>query len=270
LRVLLAKTPDAGEDASPSGGEFDVEAYLRSDGARPFRLLDDAAPDHEGLAIALLIDTTGSMHGWVGDGGLDARGRFLPDFYHPYHRMTYARQVAMLFELVCPPAGITLLIGATGDEGALIHLATPIGTWSAAPERYKPHQPVTWLRDRSTPRDSEVTRAAIAGLYGKYGAERISASLQVAERELAAVRAGTRLIVYVHDGEPTDESPREIVSVLKDIRRRGTLVVAPYVGDQSDIANLSAIFGNQWTLPVERLPDLSKRLGRLLLRYARK
>lgn len=270
LRVLLAKTLDAGEDASPSGGEFDVEAHLRSDGARPFRLLDDAAPDHEGLAIALLIDATGSMGGWSGEGGLDARGRFLPSFYRPYDRMTYARQVAMLFELVCPPAGITLLIGAAGDEGPLIHLALPLGEWSSAPERCKPHQSVTWLRDRSTPRDSEVTRAAIAGLYGKYGAERISASLLVAERELAEVRAGTRLIVYVHDGEPTDEEPRTIVSVLKDIRRKGTLVVAPYVGDQSDIANLSAIFGSQWTIPVPRLPELSKRLGRLLLRYAQK
>ncbi len=270
LRVLLAKTPDAGEDASPSGGEFDVESYLRSDGARPFRLLDDAAPDHEGLAIALLIDTTGSMYGWVGEGGLDARGRFLPDFYNPYHRMTYARQVAMLFELVCPPAGIKLLIGAAGDNGPLVHLATYPGDWHSAPERYKPHQPVTWLRDRSTPCDSEVTRAAIAGLYGRYGCERISASLRVAERELAQCRAGTRLIVYVHDGMPTDEEETTIISALKDIRRKGTLVVAPYVGDQSDIANLSAIFGPQWTLPVERLPDLSKRLGRLLLRYARK
>lgn len=268
LRVLLARTPDAGEDTSPAGGEFDAESYLRSDGARPFRLLDDAAPDHEGLAIALLIDTTGSMDGWVGEGGLDARGRFVPEFYNRRHRMTYARQVAMLFELVCPPAGITLLIGAAGDDGTLVHLATCPGEWHSAPNRYKPDQPVTWLRDRSTPRESEVTRAAIAGLYGKYGAERISASLRVAEREVAEVRAGTRLIVYVHDGEPTDEEPRTIVSVLKDIRRKGTLVVAPYVGDQSDIANLSAIFGSQWTIPVPRLPDLSMRLGRLLLRYA--
>lgn len=270
LRVLLAKTPDAGEDASPAGGEFDIESYLRSNGARPFLLLDDAAPDHEGLAIALLIDTTGSMDGWEGEGGLDARGKFLPDFYRPWHRMTYARQVAMLFELVCPPAGIKLLIGATGDDGPLVHLAVDSGDWDSAPLRYKPHQPVTWLRDRSTPRDSEVTRAAIAGLYGRYGRERISASLRVAERELAQCRAGTRLIVYVHDGMPTDEEETTIISVLKDIRRKGTLVVAPYVGDQSDIANLSAIFGPQWTLAVPQLPDLSKRLGRLLLRYARK
>jgi hypothetical protein len=270
LRVLLAKTPDAGEDASPAGGEFDVASYLRSDGARPFLLLDDAAPDHEGLAIALLIDTTGSMYGWSEEGGLDARGVFLPDFYRPYHRMTYARQVAMLFELVCPPAGIKLLIGAAGDNGPLIHLAVDSGDWDSAPLRYKPLQPVTWLRSRETPRDSEVTRAAIAGLYGRYGCERISASLRVAEHELAQCRAGTRLIVYVHDGMPTDEEETTIISVLKDIRRKGTLVVAPYVGDQSDIANLSAIFGPQWTLAVPRLPDLSKRLGRLLLRYAQK
>lgn len=30
----------------------------------------------------------------------------------------------MLFELVCPPAGIKLLIGAAGDDGPLMHLAT--------------------------------------------------------------------------------------------------------------------------------------------------
>jgi hypothetical protein len=270
LRVLLAKTPDVGEDASPAGGAFDLESYLRSDGARPFLLLDEAAPDHEGLAIALLIDTTGSMDGWIGEGGLDARGVFLPDFYRPYHRMTYARQVSMLFELVCPPAGMQLLIGAAGDDGMLIHLATDSGDWHSAPLRRKPYQPVTWLRDRSTPRESEVTRAAIAGLYGRYQRERISASLRVAERELAACRAGTRLIIYIHDGMPTDEKETTIISVLKDIRRKGNLVVAPYVGDQSDIARLAAIFGPQWTLAVPQLSDLSKRLGRLLLRYAHK
>jgi hypothetical protein len=47
-------------------------------------------------------------------------------------------------------------------------------------------------------------------------------------------------------------------------------VVAPYVGEQSYISNLAAIFGNQWTIPVEQLPDLSKRLGRLLLKYAQR
>ena len=79
LRVLLAKTPDAGEDVSPAGGAFDVAAYLRSDGARPFLLLDDDAPDHAGLAIALLIDTTGSMDGWDEDGGMNEHGVFLPE-----------------------------------------------------------------------------------------------------------------------------------------------------------------------------------------------
>lgn len=261
LRVLLAKTPDAGEEISPAGGTFDVEADLRSNGARPFRLLDDDQPDHQGLAIVLLIDTTTSMGGWPGE-GVNARGIFLPSFYHPAHRMTYAAQVAMLFELVCPPAGITLLIGTAGDQGTLYHLP---GGWK---ERLKPSQPVTWLRQRQTPRESEVTRAAIAGLYGKYGKERISASLREAQRELTACRAGTRLILYVHDGIPTDEHATTIVSELKDIRRTGTLVVAPYVGDQSDIGNLAAIFGTPWTLPIGHLPDLSKRLGRLLLKYA--
>lgn len=65
-RAVYAKTPDAGEGASLAGGEFDVKSYLCSDGARPFRLFDDDAPDHAGLAIALLIDTAGSMDGWDG------------------------------------------------------------------------------------------------------------------------------------------------------------------------------------------------------------
>ena len=270
LRVLLAKTPDAGEDISPAGGEFDVEAYLRSDGARPFLLLDDNGPDHAGLVIALLIDTTGSMDGWDEDGGMNEYGVFLPEFYNPYHRMTYARQVAMLFELVCPPAGIKLLIGAAGDDSPLMHLAKDPTDWRSMPTRSKPHQPVTWLRTRETPQDSEVTRAAIAGLYGRYGRECISTSLREAERELAASKASTRLIISIHDEMPTDEYPATIVMVLKDIRRKGTLVVAPYVGEQSYISNLAAIFGNQWTIPFEQLPDLSKRLGRLLLKYAQR
>jgi hypothetical protein len=269
LRVLLAHTLDAGEDASPVGSEFDVESYLRSDGARPFRLPDDEAPEHEGLAIAMLIDTTGSMKGWKGTGGIDAHGVFLPAFYDPRHRMTYARQVAMLFELVCPPAGITLLIGAAGDRGELIHLATA-DKWGTVsfPSRYKPDQPVTWLRTRQTPSTSEVTRAAIAGLYGKYGCERVSPALLEAERELLACGAGTKVILYIHDGLPTDEQPETIMAVLGRIRRKGMLVFAPYVGDQSNIGKLLAIFGMPWTIPVEQLSDLSKRLGRLLLRYA--
>ena len=267
LRVLLAKTPDAGEDASPVGGEFDAESYLRSDGARPFRLHDDDAPDHAGLAIALLIDATGSMEGWGTRGGLDTRGVFLPDFYNPEHRMTYARQVAMLFELVCPPAGIQLLIGAAGDDGPLVHLSIDTPWWDA-PARKKPKQPINWLRTRETPRDSEVTRAAIAGLYGSYGCERISASLREAQDELTRCTAATKLIIYVHDGEPTDEYAETIVSLLKEIRRKGTLVIAPYVGEQAGIRDLQAIFGIQWTLPIEHLSDLSKRLGRLLLKYA--
>jgi hypothetical protein len=262
LRVLKVQTPDATEDAVPYGGEFDVEANLRSDGARPFILSDTPAPAHAGLAIALLIDATGSMGG-SGTGGLDERGVFDPSVYHPHHRMTYARQVAMLFELVCPTASITLLIGAAGDDGHLEHLP-------GMPRRRKPYQPIIWLRTRQTPRDSEVTRAAVAGLYGTYNRECISKSLLEAQRKLAEVSAGTRLIIYIHDGIPTDEEPEDIVRVLKGIRHKGTLVVAPYVGPQSDIGNLQAIFGLEWTLGIEKLPDLSKRLGRLLLKYAQR
>ncbi len=262
LRQLLVKMPDADADDSPVGGEFDVEAHLRSDGARSFRLPDTPAPDHEGLAIAPLIDTTTSMGGWPGS-GLDTRGVFRPSFYDPDERMMYACQVAMVFELVCPRAGITLLIGATGDDGLLMHLP-------GHPNRSKPHQPITWLRKRQTPRESEATRAAIAGLYGKYGDECISWSLLEAQCELAKVSAGTRLIIYIHDGLPTDEKPEAIGKVLKDIRRKGTLVVAPYVGDQSDRNKLRAIFGAEWTLAIEHLSDLTTRLGRLLLKYAQR
>ena len=262
LRKLLVKTPDVSEDEGPIGSAFDVEANIRSGGERPFRLPDTPAPDHEGLAIVLLIDATTSMGGWPGS-GLDTRGVFRPSFYNSGERMMYACQVAMVFELVCPLAGITLLIGATGDNGSLMHLP-------GHPERSKPHQPITWLRTRHTLRESEATRTAIAGIYGKYGDECISRSLLEAQHELAQVSAGTKLILYVHDGMPTDERPEVIVKALKDIRRKGTLVVAPYVGDQADIGKLRAIFGTEWTLSIERLPDLTKRLGRLLLKYAQR
>lgn len=279
LRELIVSTPDAGDEESPWAGQFSVEDFLRTGGARPFLLPGHQAPAHEGLAVGLLIDRTGSMEGWggmyaggsiLGMGGLDERGVFCPSFYDPRHRMTYARQVAMLFELTCPLAGIQLLIGAVGDYGPLLHLARDVhSTDWRAPHRFKPDQPITWLRGRNTPRDSEVTRAAIAGLYGSYGCERVSSALQMTARELAACRARTRLIIFIHDGEPTDESPEDIQRVLSEIRREGMLVVAPYVGEQSEIKLLQNIFGIQWTIPVKELSGLAKRLGRLLKRYAR-
>ena len=276
LRTLIVPTLERLEDAAPHGPELSVEDYIRTDGARPFLLRDDDAPDHEGLAVVILIDTTGSMEGWEHEdewdpiGGLDEKGRFRSAFYNPAHRMTYARQVAMLFELVCPRAHIPLCIGACGDDGALIHLATGEGRSFHVPSRKKRTQPVTWLRTWHTPADSEMTRCAIAGLYGKYGKERVGPSLHQAAAKLSERKEQNKLILFIHDGLPTDEEPETIRGIVDTLRRKGIIVVAPFVGEQSDIKQLQAIFGAEWTVPTPRLPDLVTRLGRILVKYARR
>jgi hypothetical protein len=265
LRALVVPTPEQDEDDEPVGSEFSVEAFVESRGDRPFRTLSEDAPEHGGLAIILLLDMTTSNGGWPGS-GIDADGKLVPSFADPRHRMTSIRPAVMVFELVCPRAGIPLCIGHVGDGGNLEHLP-------GSPERSKPGEPVTWIRTWQTPRDNEASRYAIAGLYGKYGSERMSPALRAAGRLFDERSEKTKLLLFLCDGEPTDEGSgrrgaARVRAAVEELRRKGILVYAPYVGNQSQIDLVQEIFGVDETIAANPRADLYKRLGRLLLRYA--
>lgn len=76
------------------------------------------------------------------------------------------------------------------------------------------------------------------------------------------------MLLYLHDGVPTDESPAAAAATVAKLRTRGNVVLGVYVGPQEQIAQLQAIFGITGTIPVSDLSDLPKRLGRLLLKNA--
>ncbi|MBP1466215.1 hypothetical protein EYB53_010910, partial [Candidatus Chloroploca sp. M-50] len=132
----------------------------------------------------------------------------------------------------------------------------------------RPHQPVTWLRTWTTPAQAEGPKALIAGLYGDSTAERASASLQAAQAMLMGRPEATRLILYLHDGVPTDEPPTMVAATVATVRRQGTLVVGVYVGPQEHLERLEGIFGAADTLAVARLRTLPQALGRVLQRAA--
>jgi len=262
LKALIVPTPEIEDEEQEAVGlEFSVEDFVQSRGEFPFRTPGEAGRAHGGLCVVLFIDMTTSMGGWPGH-GLDELGRFRPEFYQEDDRMTAAREAALLFELVCPRARIPLAIGCAGDNGTLWHLPTP-------KNRSKLDDPVTWIRTFQTPRLAEMPRFAIAGLYGKYNRERVSPSLRIAAHLLEPRREETKLVIYIHDGVPEDEPAARVVETLAEVRKKGILVAAPYVGDQGGLHNLQDIFGKEWTIPVPQHRDLSKRMARFLLKHAR-
>ncbi|WP_129677306.1 hypothetical protein [Candidatus Chloroploca sp. Khr17] len=78
----------------------------------------------------------------------------------------------------------------------------------------------------------------------------------------------TRLILYLHDGVPTDEPAAMVSATVATVRRQGTLVVGVYVGPQEHLGRLEGIFGAADTLAVARLRTLPQALGRVLQRAA--
>jgi nitric oxide reductase activation protein len=107
-------------------------------------------------------------------------------------------------------------------------------------------------------------------MYGDSGDERYSASLALAQKQLAARPERTKVIIYLLDGRPTDEPADAVRHTVEHLRRAGTLVIGLFVGGQGEIRYLRDIFGVDDTIGVEDIRHLPDRLGRILLRYARK
>lgn len=258
IKEIAPPTPYTAPRPHMAKGAFSVREHIRSQGEKPMLYARDPARSPEGLAMVLLIDRTGSM----GNGQFERYDVPAADFYSPDGRMYHARRAAMLLALACSGAHIPLCIGYAGNMVYPRH--------GAMAGRFSVHLPesVVWVRDWDTPTDTEGQYAAIAGMYGDAGnAERVSESLQLAKAKLRARREKTRLIIYLHDGEPTDEIPEQVKRSVDDARRDGTIVIGLFVGDQSERHKLAAIFGAEHTIGVPDLTKLPERLGAILRRY---
>jgi hypothetical protein len=261
LKILVVPTPDVDVRPSETTGTFDARAHIRSRGDTP--MLHKRVDDHDpaGLALVLLIDRTGSMGGSPNPIDWAAGGVPGPSFEQG--RMPHARRAAILLDMACTAAEIPLCIGYAGNNGYTCH--HPGGARSFALT-----SPVIWVRDWSTPRSAEGPRALLAGMYGDSGDECYSASLRLAQQQLTARPERTKVIIYLLDGRPTDEPADTVRQTVEHVRRAGTLVIGLFVGGQGEIRYLRDIFGADDTIGVEDIRHLPDRLGRILLRYARK
>ena len=257
ITQLASPTPNVAPRPHMVNGTFSAREHIRSQGEKPMLQTRDRARDPKGLALVLLIDRTGSMGNFeFNDDGTPGSG-----FYSPSGRMYHARRAALLLDRACVSARISLCIGYAGNEvspehgphrGRCLHLP----------------QSVVWLRDWDTPPDAEGPLACIAGMYGDAGnAERVSESLRLAQARLHDRRESTKLIVYIHDGKPTDERPEAVKATVDTVRRSGLIVLGLFVGDQSELPSLEAIFGKDHTIGVADLTKLPERLGIILKRY---
>jgi hypothetical protein len=268
LKALATPAPNTKPKAVASGSRFSPSANIRTRGKYPFLSPRARGRSPGGLAgVVLLIDRTGSMGG---DPQPIDEATGCPDpessFYDMDAPMPNARRAAMLLEVACTRKGIPLCIGFAGTDGATYHLP---GRLNEEVPFYHATRPVAWLRTWATPRNAEGPKALIAGLYGSGERECVSSSLRQAQQLLDQRGGGTKLILYIHDGRPTDETAEEVQCTLAGLRRKGTIIVGVYVGHKSGFESLQAIFGGEFTILVERLSDLPKRLSRILVKYAR-
>ena len=177
--------------------------------------------------------------------------------------MPHVRRAVMLFDRTCARLEVPLCIGLARDEGYPVHL--PGGR-----RLVRLKEPVIWLRTWETPANAEGPRALIAGLYGDADAEAISRALHLAQAQLEQRSEAVKLIVYLHDGNPTDESPEQVATTITRLRRaHGTVIIGLFLGNQSELPKMQAIFGRDWTIGVEELHQLPARLGRILAKYRR-
>src|SRR5919202_6399324 len=230
-RELRVATPDTAPVANNRRGRFDPRACVRSKGRTPVVRVQNEADDPHGLAIVLLIDGTSSMGGSPGgvaaDGGPAAPAGFAAG------RMPHVRRAALLFERACAALDVPLAIGFARDSAYPVHKGTYGRLYLA--------NPVVWIKRWDTPTHAEGPRALIAGMYGDATCEAVSRSLRVAQGELALRSEAVKVVIYLHDGQPEDESPEAVQATIDSLcRAKGTVILGLFLGDQAQLARMQA------------------------------
>ncbi len=242
-----------------SGVSIDMRAYVRSRGQRPFVRAGLPGDSPRLLRLMLAIDGTGSMGGAPCGVTADNRPADPSIFHNRADRMPHVRRAALALLLACGELGVPLAVAECCDDWLRQHPGGPRGR---APS------PVTWIKRWETPAASEGPKALIAGLYGHAESEALVASLDVLVADLAgdAGAAGeTRVLIYVHDGRPTDDSIPRIQERLR--RARGIVVIGLYVGPSGGAGAMREIFGSKHTIVVDEVGTLPAHLGGILKRY---
>ncbi len=255
--ALAVKTERARAVPDEQRGRFAARAYARSRGATPLVRRAAAADTVRSLAVVTLVDGTTSMGGMPGgtapDGGPSDPARF----DDPHARMPHVRPALMLLQRGCAGAGIPHAIGLACQG------------FSAEHRRAYLHFPgaVAWLQRFDTSPQAEGPRALIAGLYPGSGQDAVSTALGTAQAALRARSEETRLILYIHDGEPTDEKPAAVAATVVRMRREGIVVLGLYLGPQQRVTRMEAIFGPEWVIATDDLARLPGLLARVLMRF---
>ncbi len=257
---LAVAAPDQLPVANARRGRFESRAHVRSRGRTPVVQPADEADAPEGLAIVLLIDGTSSMGG--DPGGVTPDGGPVDPHGFAAGRMPAVRRAVLHIERACAGAGVPLAIGVARDQAQPSHRPSRSGTYEY--EYYR--EPVVWIKTFATPAHAEGPRALIAGLYGDAQAEAVSRSLRQVQPLLLARPERIKLLIYIHDGAPTDETPAQVRATIEAVRRAGIGVIGLFIGDQGHLAKMEAIFGHD-TVGVASGRELAPRLGRILKRY---
>ncbi len=255
---LHVATPDIEPVVNGRRGRFHSRAYVRSRGQTPVVQAADEADAPAGLALLLLIDGTGSMGG--NPYGLAPHGGPLEPECFADGRMPAVRRAVLHIERACAHADVPLAIGFARDQAYPSHRPARGGVY----EYYR--EPVVWIKTFDTPPHAEGPRALIAGIYGDAQCEAVSRSLRQVQPLLLARPEPTKLIIYIHDGAPTDETPASVRATVEAVRRSGIGVIGLFIGDQADLPKMEAIFGHD-TIGVATGRDLAPRLARILKRY---
>jgi hypothetical protein len=256
-RELHVAAPDTEPVPNNRRGQFDARACVRSKGTTPVVRAADEADDPRGLALVLLVDGTSSMGG--SPGGIALQGGPASPISFTAGRMPHVRQAALLLERTCAALNVPLTIGFARDHGYPVH--------TGAFGRVSLHDPVVWIKRWDTPPDAEGPRAILAAMYGDATAEAVSRSLLLAQRELDRRTEAVKVVIYAHDGQPEDETPEAVRATIARLRRKGTVIVGLFLGDQTSLPAMQAIFGRAYTVGVDDLNHLPARLGRLLAKY---
>lgn len=266
-RILQVDTPEAGDLPSMHTGIYDIREELRSAGETPLRSARLEAESPEGLAVMVLVDHTTSMGNRYFDRYYS--GEFNPKdvwgmpgqaFNSEGGRMIHARRAVMLLVKACLQSRIPIQVGL-----AALHTYDPEGVYRSS---LAENHAIEWIWEWDTPATNERGWAALAGMHGNAGVEAVIPSLKIAVPELLRRPEQTKLLLYIHDGQPHD-NVADMLALIDQVRRKGVILLGVYVGDQHSIKKLQAIFGEQYTIGVPKLNELGDRLGRILKRYRR-